>query len=330
MTKFTYPVGLVNQYTGYKSDDDPIEISTSESHDDVEDVYEDSAISFYIYKIGWNSYFYKFASFMAVVTNVYMLNAVMTAVNYNLPSYQTTIDSYFEMAMTNNLPFCETSFAVTPLMAQGASALAHLPYVPAFLLGLIYASPATIPMLDNIYGEKTKRLLWAQFALQMFTSIGGHMLPNPRAVMNQEISIVIAFYFLFSFLELTTPKKSTHLFKQKTFILFTSMFMLGYFVIGLMPIIFTGFAATVMLSFLIQDAFGLITEQGRNILLATFVPTAVVLLIETTSCDWLQSNISNQVPWHLLFDIMFWQVVGSAIDVIVISPRPGKFLMIDD
>ena len=156
------------------------------------------------------------------------------------------------------------------------------------------------------------------------------MIPNPRSVLNQEISIILAFYFLFSFLELTTPKKSKYLFKQKAFFIFTSIFMIGYFVIGLIPIIFSGFVTTVLLNFVIEDAFGLITTKGRTVLLATFVPTAVILLIETTTCSWLLNNISNQVPWHIAFDVMFWQLVGSVIDVIVISPRPGKFLRMDD
>ena len=53
-------------------------------------------------------------------------------------------------------------------------------------------------------------------------------------------------------------------------------------------------------------------------------------LLLLPSCSWLLTNVSDQIPWHLVFDIMFWQVVGSAIDVIVISPRPGKFLTMDD
>jgi hypothetical protein len=286
--------------------------------------------------IDWDKCLFTFIYFSVMVSNVFALYLFLSFVNTIVPSVQTALVSYVDLATTPNLPFCEAPFSVTPLMAQGASALAHLPYVPAFLLGLSYESPETIPMLDpnnNIYGkytENTRQLLWTQFALQIITSIGGHMLPNPRAVLNQEMSIILAFSFLFSFLELTTPKKSRYLFKQKSFVIFTSLFMLGYFVIGLVPIIFTGFVATVLLSFVIEDAFGLITVQGRTILLATFAPTAIILLIETASCSWLLANVSNEVPWHIAFDIMFWQVVGSVIDVIVITPRPGKFLLMDD
>jgi hypothetical protein len=271
--------------------------------------------------------------FLVLAINAYLLYTTISIIMTNMPIIMTNvpmpINSYLDEASIVNLQFCEMPFAITPFMAQGASALAHLPYVPAFLLGVSYVSPDTIPTLNSKYAFEINKLLWTQFALQTFTSIG-HMIPNPRVVLAQEISIIITFYFLFAFLELTTPKKSKFLFKWKAFALFTSIFMFGYFVIGLMPVIFTGFITIVILGYAIQDAFGLITRRGRFILLSTFVPTAIILFVETTSCGWLQANISATAPWHLLFDIMFWQVVGSAIDVILISPRPGAFLMIDE
>ena len=83
-------------------------------------------------------------------------------------------------------------------------------------------------------------------------------------------------------------------------------------------------------SIIIKDAFGLITEKGKNPLLYIFIPTVIILLTEMMGCEWLQTNVNPNVPWHILFDIMFWQVIGSAIDVIVISPRPGLFLLADE
>ena len=354
-SRFAYPVGLVNNYkNGYKSDEpdepDENEDPALQSHDQVnnqddddndnenddENDDEEPVFDNPLDYIDWDKCLFTFIYFSVMITNAFVVYIILSYSNTFIYAVENAVVSYVDMATTPNLPFCETPYAVTPMMAQGASALAHLPYVPAFLLGISYGSPETIPMLDsnnNIYGkyaENTRQLLWTQFALQLTTSVGGHMLPNPRAVLNQETSIIMAFYFLFSFLELTTPKKSKFLFKQKSFLIFTSLFMIGYFVIGLMPIIFTGFITTILLSFVIEDAFGLITAQGRTILLATFAPTAIILLIETASCSWLLTNVSVQVPWHLVFDIMFWQVVGSVIDVIVISPRPGKFLTMDD
>jgi hypothetical protein len=238
----------------------------------------------------------------------------------------------FEQAMTPNLPFCETPFAVTPYMAQGASAMAHLPYVPVLLLAIGSVSPETIPALDNRINpraHKIKHMLWIQTGLQTISSIGGHMLPNPRVVMNQEISIVIAFLLLYSFFDLTTPKRSRCIVDFKAFAGVAAMSIVGYLWVGLMPVIFTVFAASLAMSYTIKYAFGLLTPYSRTKLLYIFVPTAAVLAVETVACDWLLANVSYLLPWHLLFDILFWQVLGSAIDVIVISPVPGRF-MIDD
>ena len=238
----------------------------------------------------------------------------------------------FEQVMTPNLPFCETPFAVTPYMAQGASAMAHLPYVPVLLLAIGSVSPETIPVLDNRTNpraHKIKQLLWIQTLLQTISSIGGHMLPNPRVVMNQEISIAIAFLLLYSLFDLTTPEKTRRIIDFSSFATMGFFSIVGYLWFGLMPVIFTVFAASLAMSYTIKDAFGLLTLYSRTTLLYIFVPTATVLAVETIACEWLLTNVSYLLPWHLLFDILFWQVLGSTIDVIVISSVPGRF-MIDE
>jgi len=323
---------FVNKIDDHEHDDDDNEDRFEVSRYDLRDIHSNIYLNTLQF-INLNSWIGAGMRFLVLAINAYLLYTTVSIITTDMPiivtNMSTAIDSYLDAASIVNLQFCEMPFAITPFMAQGASALAHLPYVPAFLLGVSYVSPDTIPTLNSKYAFEINKLLWTQFALQTFTSIG-HMIPNPRFVLAQEISIIITFYFLFAFLELTTQKKSKFLFKRKAFTLFTSIFMFGYFVIGLMPVIFTGFITIVILGCAIQDAFGLITCQGRFILLATFVPTAIILFVETNSCGWLQANISATAPWHLLFDIMFWQVVGSAIDVILISPRPGAFLMIDE
>jgi len=242
-------------------------------------------------------------------------------------SFQPFIN--FEQAMIPNLPFCETPFAVTPYMAQGASAMAHLPYVPILLLAIGSISPETIPALDNRINHranKIKQMLWIQTGLQTISSIGGHMLPNPRVVMNQETSIAVAFLLLYSFFDITTPKRTRCIVNFNAFAGVAAMSIVGYLWVGLMPVIFTVFSASLAMSYTIKDAFGLLTPYSRSTLLYIFLPTATVLAVETVACDWLLTNVSFLLPWHLLFDILFWQVLGSAIDVIVISPVPGRFM----
>jgi hypothetical protein len=238
----------------------------------------------------------------------------------------------YEQAMTPNLPFCETPFAVTPYMAQGASAMAHLPYVPVLLLAIGSVSSETIPALDNRTNpraHKIKQMLWIQTGLQTITSFGGHMLPNPRIVMNQETSIAIAFLLLYSFFDLTTSERSRWFVDFNAFVIFAFLSIFGYVWFGLMPVIFTVFAASLGMSYTVKGAFGLLTPYSKTTLLYIFVPTATVLAVETVACDWLLKNVSYLLPWHLLFDILFWQVLGSAIDVIVISPLPGRFMVND-
>ena len=248
---------------------------------------------------------------------------------YAIYSTFTNMSSYYEQAMTPNLPFCEAPFAMTPYMAQGASAMAHFPYVPLLLLGIFYTSPDTIPSFVGDKSNQIRNILLVQTALQLFTSVGGHMLPNPRMVLNQEISIAVAFLLLYSFFDLTTPEKNRWIIDFGTFASVGFLSIVGYLWFGLMPVIFTVFAASLAMSYTIKDAFGLLTPYGKSTRLYIFVPTATVLAVETVACDWLLANVSYLLPWHLLFDILFWQVLGSAIDVIVISPVPGRF-MVDD
>jgi len=273
------------------------------------------------------NYFTRY-NFLFYASNAIILwncfNGIKTIVNF------IDISSYRELALTPNLPFCEKPFEITPYMAQGASAMAHLPYVPVLLLGIGYSKCDTIPSMDirvNRKASKIKNLLWTQTILQLFTSVFGHMIPNPRVVLNQEISILIAFVFLFLFFDFTTTKKNMMILDGRLFTYMALLSILIYLLFGIIPIIFTLFVLSLFLSYINKNAFGLLTEYSKKMLLFIFIPTGLVLVIETTACNWLLNNISNSVPWHLLFDILFWQVLGSAIDVIIISPSPGRFLV---
>ena len=74
----------------------------------------------------------------------------------------------------------------------------------------------------------------------------------------------------------------------------------------------------IALEFIIPGAFSLLTTKGRLILLYSFLICAISIFIETIGC------ISQ---WHVVFDLLFWQVLGSVVDVVILSPRPGRFLL---
>ena len=241
-------------------------------------------------------------------------------------------ESYIEIASTLNLPFCEKPLAITPYMAQGASAIAHLPYIPALFLGISYASPEMCPTLNptcSEYANENRLFLWIQFALQLFTSVGGHMIPNPRAVLSQEISIALAFILLYNFFNLTTPYRSKQLIDAKTVSMIIAMSVAGFLSVGLIPIIFVGFGVALSLELIVPNAFGLLTPDARLALLYPFGACVGTLMIETVGCNWLMANVSASCPWHVAFDILFWQVLASSVDVVILSPRPGRFIKID-
>jgi hypothetical protein len=180
--------------------------------------------------------------------------------------------------------------------------------------------------MQSEYARENRLFMWVQFALQLFTSVGGHMIPNPRAVLSQEISIAISFILLYNFFNLTTPHRSKQLIDAETVSAVILIAVAGFLAVGLMPIIVIGFAVAISLEFVIPNAFGLLTPDARLALLYPFGACAVALLIETFGCNWLMQNVSSNCPWHVVFDILFWQVLASAVDVVVLSPRPGRFI----
>ena len=249
-------------------------------------------------------------------------------------AFRPLVLQWIEVARTPNLPFCEAPFVISNYAAQGASAIAHMPFVPAILLGFSGVAPETIPTLnpaDERHGKNAKSLktlLWLQFALQAITGLLGHVLPNPRVVLNQEVSIILAFSLLFVIIKQSTPKH-LHSIDWKVSTFLTVFPVVGYLTIGLMPVIFTSFIAALCIGSTVRGAFGLFTDHANKILMATFIPTILMLGAETASCGWLQKNVNEFFPYHLAFDLLFWQVVGSALDIVFITPRPGKYMRED-
>jgi len=213
-------------------------------------------------------------------------------------------------------------FAITPYVARSTSAIANLPYIPALFLGISYASPEmcdTLNPLRSEYANDNRLFLWIQFALQLFTSVG----PNPCAAFNQEISTGLAFILLYNFFNLTTPNQSKQLIDAKAASIIIAMSVTGFLSVGLMPILFVGFALALSLELVVPNAFGLLTPDARLALLYPFGACVLTLLIDTLRC------MGNVCPLPVAFDILFWQVLASSVDVVILSPRPGRFITIE-
>ncbi len=206
--------------------------------------------------------------------------------------------------------------------------MAHLPFVPSIILGLTYFEPGIIPTLNpKVHGKRAKdarRILWLQFALQAYTGIFGHAIPNPRVVFNQEMSISLAFTLLFALVRYSTPEEK-NVIGWKLALGLTVAPVMMFLTVGLLPVVFLSFFAAIFVGSTFEGAFGKFTPAADRLLLSVFVPTVAILGVETFACEYLQQEVGATVPWHLLFDLLFWQVVGTALDVVVIAP-PGRFM----
>jgi hypothetical protein len=252
---------------------------------------------------------------------LYNLYAGLVLLSISAATYNwfATNDSYVDIVSTPEIYFFDEPFAITTHSGNSASAIANLPYIPALFLGISYASPEmcdTLNPLRSEYANDNRLFLWIQFALQLFTSV----IADSRVLFSQEISAGLSFILLYNFFNLTTPEQSKQLIDAKTASMIIAMSVAGFLSAGLMPIIFIGFALALSMEFVVPNAFGLLTPDARLALLYPFGACIVTLLIDTLG----RTSIIGSL--HVAFDILFWQVLASSVDVVILSPRPGRFI----
>ena len=149
------------------------------------------------------------------------------------------------------------------------------------------------------------------------------MLPNPRMIMNQEVSIAAGYAVLFVMLKYTTEDPDGNVSLKAGAVLCLTPVAL-FFTIGLKPLLFLSAFGALALSAAVKSAFGRFTPRASKTMLAVFIPAMLILAAESLVCTHLQS-VSRAVPWHLAFDLLFFQVLGTVVDVVMISP-PGLYL----
>lgn len=135
--------------------------------------------------------------------------------------------------------------------------------------------------------------------------------------LSRDISMALSLMLLYNFHNITTPTRSID---ARTVSMVIALSVAGYLAVGAIPIIVIIFAMAILLETIIPDSFGLLTPDARLMLLYPFVACAVTLLVETI-------GLSATYPWHVVYDILLWQVLGSTVDVVILSPRPGRFIM---
>lgn len=191
--------------------------------------------------------------------------------------------------------------------------------------------------------------LKVQIVLQAFTAFG-HCVPNPEVFFIAPISAMLMFMFIASVVDAThvtvTGKKdgktwidrlhNVTRFLEKVYrregqglTIYHEFFTFG--VCMVVTILFSHIMVAIlgMLPFFLMFAytkniFTNLTTVSRVILVLLFVVDVLILFGETYSCHWLL-QINEAVPWHAPFDLMFWQVTASAIDVMIILPGTTIF-----
>lgn len=263
-----------------------------------------------------------------VFTIVVGVSGVLFAV---LHSHTLPTTSVFE---GTQLPFCETPYYFSKSVAQLPSALLHLPYVP-FLLLLVYVHRPTWIRT----GDEQFQLLIGMFLFQWWTAMG-HVVPNPRVLFIQEISIVLSLLILRAFVNSMTPNDDWKL-DLPTFLKLLVLTLSSYSICGLMPTII---GLTIIYSVclgvmfdargrqggipksvhsVIRSAMPELSDKAKATIGVTLACTTTLLVVETHLCTTLLAYDSG-FSWHSPFDFMFWQVFWTMIQLASLS-KPGSF-----
>lgn len=219
----------------------------------------------------------------------------------------------------NNLPFCEYPYSFNSYVPQLASASAHFPYLPIILLSISYHDPSIIN--NNIQNYNVRFFLKLQTSLQLVSMIG-HIIPNPRSLLIQEISIILMINWIYNFCKLTTYKKdmpTNKIIFFSTIIVVNSMYIIGLQITINILVIILGF-------FFIRG-YKIMNKLSNNtckLISSSFLSSFLILALEDIYCDNLLT-FSRDFPWHLIFDIIFWQVFTSLIDIIILSNNKKWF-----
>jgi len=128
--------------------------------------------------------------------------------------------------------------------------------------------------------------------------------------------LILGMSMFYIFFQLATPTKTARSIDIDRFATLLHVLVAGYLLYGLNTVSFIIFGLIVVLQPFVRDAFSLITSEGYTILLYTAVP----ILITNVVCIVIPAT-------QIVCDILLFQVMGSVIDFILISPRPGMLLL---
>tara|TARA_B110000285_G_scaffold223660_1_gene279448 strand:- start:1945 stop:3204 length:1260 start_codon:yes stop_codon:yes gene_type:complete len=267
--------------------------------------------------------------FTEVFTIVVGVAGVLYAVLNSHPLVKSESDTMFE---GTELPFCEKPYQFSENIAQLPSAILHLPYVPFVLLLIYVHNPQWITT-----GPEQIQILVGMFLFQWWTALG-HVVPNPRKLFVEEISIILSLVVLRAFINSMQMEDSK--IGLPVFIKMLVLTLSSYSVFGLMPtIIGLTLTYTVCLSLMfnsrcnteasssfqnmVRSAMPKLAERAKVVIGSTLILNVIALVLEVNLCT-LLLKYDASISWHAPFDLFFWQGFWPLIQFATIS-KPGSF-----
>jgi hypothetical protein len=279
-----------------------------ETWDESYPAYPHSRINLDFHKQLEESYIYR-----VMVLSVYGLTLSFVACITALPLYELVVDMYDRNSHTI-IMYDNTA------VRDNTQFVARFPYIPAFLLSMSYLYPEMMSTL-NIYDDRnailTRLVLWLQFSLQILASFDN--------MIHQSIyeagCLTIGTTILFVLFRLTSAKCIGDRVSIEMFSTIQIFVIVGYILYGLMCSLFITFGLIVILMPFLPGAFDLITRNGVTILYSVAIPSMAIFALYVMSSSFATMN-----------DLCICQLFGSIFDLVIVSPRPGKYLIepVDD
>lgn len=216
-----------------------------------------------------------------------------------------------------NLEFCEPLYVFNKNLPQFFSAITHFPYIPFFFLLMYYIFPEFIPGFNfNII-----KLCLIQSSVQLIT-MGGHLVDNPYLFFIPQLSAILTIYWIYYFSNITTTIEF-QISKKILIISFINMLLLIFF-FGLISSIFLNF---LMLIIFIRknNLFNKLSKKAKYFMFLMYFISFIILGIELYFCNNLL-KIGPLIPWHIFFDLLFWQINGTIIIMMAILSNENKLI----
>lgn len=192
------------------------------------------------------------------------------------------------------LEFCEEPYTYSNYFPQVFSAIGHFPLVPIYLVVI----------------EKHHNFFVYILLLLQFISMFGHLVTNPYFFYIPQLSSMFIIYWLFLFIFNTTTELNTG--KSIVYLgLTVSSFLFCMWIVGLY---YTIFLHVFMFLVLIRSTTicNLLSKRNRLCIFGLFFLSFMVLGLEVLFCNNLL-EVNSSIPWHLCFDILFWQITCNCI-----------------